>query len=136
MICTYKYSHCMSSDCNSGRRPIFPGKGVFIRQEPFAKIRFFKVDLKCFVMEQFLSWMNHWFSWEVLIRCRISKFEKLKFLRNVEICQNRSRNSIICFFVKCRSPEFKTLSNQDSSIKLCMQLPNNSLPDFFFLEKP
>ena len=61
--------------------------------------------------------------------------EKLKLLCDFEICQNQSRNSIFCFFVKLLVPRFDTLSNQASSMKLCMQLPNN-IPQDCFSEKP
>ena len=49
------------SDCDSVRRPNFPekdskkylacsaGEGVYIRQEPLAKMAFFKVDLKIYL---------------------------------------------------------------------------------------
>ena len=45
------------------------GEGVYIRQQSFAKMTFFKVDLKCFPMEQSLSRMNYIFFWAVKIRC-------------------------------------------------------------------
>ena len=53
-------------------------EGVYIRQEPFANMTFFKVDLKCFPMEQSLSQINYRFSWSVQIRCRKPHFENRK----------------------------------------------------------
>ena len=65
-------------DCDSGRCPNFPkidldggaGEGEYIRQEPFAKMTFFKVYLKCFLMEQSRSRIIWRFSWAIQIGCR------------------------------------------------------------------
>ena len=71
-----------------------------IRHEPFAKMTFLKVDLKCFPLEKSFYRINYRFSWAVQMRCRKPHFEKIRFLCDFEICRNRSRNSIFCIFVK------------------------------------
>ena len=90
----------------------FGAVGVYIRQEAFAKMAFlkmafFKVDLKCSPMEQSLSRIINRFSWAIQIGCWKLHLEKLRILRDFEICQNRSRNSIFCFFIRLLVPRFK-----------------------------
>ena len=78
-----------SSDRDNDRRPNLGGLPkkdlggaayvrVCIRQEQFAKMASFRVDLKCFQMEQFLSQIIYRFSWTIQIRCRKLDFEILK----------------------------------------------------------
>ena len=47
----------------------------YIRQKPFVKMTFFKVNSKRFPMEQSLFQKNYRFSREIKIRCRILHFE-------------------------------------------------------------
>ena len=75
--------------CGKHRATEIAGKGVLIqgllktdpnlvlyfRQEPFAKMTFFKVDLNCFLMEKSISQIIYTFSLVIQIRCRKPHFE-------------------------------------------------------------
>ena len=109
----YYYEAWNFKNINWQPTPKFPPKkdlrgtaceGVYIRHDPFAKLAFFKVDLKCFPMKRFLSRMSIRFSWAAQTRCRKPYLKKRGFLRHIEICQNRSRDGILCFFVRLLVP--------------------------------
>ena len=76
------------------------GVGVYIRQEPF-------VRQNCVFQSRFdvfsdgtIPFPNHLYIPDYCIL----KFEKFRFLRYFEICQNRSRNSIFGFFLSLLVP--------------------------------
>ena len=67
---------------------------------------FWKSTRRAFQSNNSFLW---WFidypgQYEYVAEYYISKFEKLTFLRDFEICQNSSRNSIFCFFVRLLVP--------------------------------
>ena len=74
------------------------------------------------------------------LKTALGNSKKHCFLRDLKICQNRSRNTIFsccCFFVRLLAPPILKhfLIIQAGSLKLCMQRPNNIPLDYFF-EKP
>ena len=95
-------SHRVSSDRNSGRRPRLaaPLAWEYISDKSrLSKCHFSKSIWCAFQWSKSLSRIIYRFSWAIQIRCRsTSKFGKLRFLRDFEICQSWSRNSFFCSF--------------------------------------
>ena len=85
----YKSDRCCRATPHSGRRPNFSkkdldgdaGEEAYIPQEPFAKIAFFKVDLKCCPMEQSISRMNCIDSRDCIMNC-IDSLPKTSFQKS------------------------------------------------------
>ena len=78
------------------------GKRVYI-QKPFALMAFSEEYFQFGMLHKSNpfpeSFLDSTRQYEYVAENRISKLEKLKFLRNFELCQNRAWNSIYRFFV-------------------------------------
>jgi len=109
--------HAMTSWSDSCRCPIFPEKDQKKRlkwgicQEQLSKMAFFKVYLKSFSLEKFLSWMNSRFSWAIQICCRKPHFEILKtlgFTRLWNMPKSLRKWYLLLLLKTFSSPDFNT----------------------------
>ena len=89
----------------------------------------FLQNLKFFPMEQSVFRIIYRFSWAIQIHCLKSHCEIRKTYEIFYRTLNYTKFYPV--FVTSCSPILKRISNQVSSMKLCMQLPNNIPQDSF-----